>query len=176
MQPNTNHHIKNNQRGFTLIELMIAIAVMGVISIIAVRGLYDVVLMRAKQQTVEDTADSFRTITRTITKAVIESQNVYVPNNSEIRITGEKACQTYKFDASQKAILFYEIFPGPCTPPDPATSAAANITGNDIEITSLIFSPVNSASNVIVMQIEGVYKNSLGDHPIKYETTMTPRI
>lgn len=162
-----------NSQGFTLVELLVAIAIMGIISVVAVRSLYDIVSVRAKQQSIEISSDSFRTLTRLITKSVIESNNVDVPNNHELNITGNNSCETLRYDPSTASVLYAKVSMAPCTPPN---SGFTTLTDPDLVINNFSLTPTGTDIKVVSVEIDGFYKNSLGDHPIKYSTTITPRL
>lgn len=166
------HNNKQIIQGFSLIELLVAIAIIGIISIIAVQGLYDIVSIQAKQQTIEDSSDGFRVYVKLITKSVIEAQRVSIPNPGEIQIVGDLYCQTIKHDPVTGSVLHSKVS-SPCAPPD---AGFVTVTNEDFKITSLVFSPTGSSLEAVSLSMEGYYKNSLGNHPIKYSTTLTKRI
>jgi prepilin-type N-terminal cleavage/methylation domain-containing protein len=62
--------------GFTLVELLVSVTILGLTSIIAVQSLYDSLSIRSKQQTIENSSDSFRIVVRLITNAVVEAKSV----------------------------------------------------------------------------------------------------
>ncbi len=164
---------KNILTGFSLVELLVAIAIIGIISVISVQGLYDIVSIRAKQQTIEDSSDSFRVISRLITKSVIEAERVSIPNSQEIRLVSDASCQTIKYNGTS-SILYAKVSDPTCTPPILTEDDA--ITSGDFVITSFSLSPTGNSVDIILLEMTGHYKNSLGDHPIKYTTTISKRI
>ena len=163
---------KQHKPGFTLVELLVAIAIIGIISIVGVRILYDVVSIRAKQQTIEDSSDSFRVLARLITKSVMESQSVSVPNSHELRIIGEDHCQTIRYDPVTGSILHSKIT-NPCTPPD---AGLIKLTSDDLVITNCNLSPTGVSVKVLSLELQGYYKNSLSNHPLVYKTTISSRL
>jgi prepilin-type N-terminal cleavage/methylation domain-containing protein len=182
MLQNTNKNIDNSTNGFTLVELLIAIAVFGIISVISVQGLYDIVSFRAKQQTIEDSSDSLRIITRQISKSVTEADRITIENTgTTLKTENEIECHTFTYESGNilhkisKSIEPTEDDPGtPCTPPTPGLTDA--ITSDDYtNIDNFSLSPVGSNVQVVTLEITGQYTNSLGDHPINYSTTITRR-
>lgn len=183
MLQNTNNKSHKNCQGFTLIELLIAIAVFGIISVISVQGLYDIVAYRAKQQTIEDSSDSLRTITRLISKSVTEADKVTVEDSgTTLKTENNQECHTFKYDSgnilhrSSKSIDATEDDPGtPCTPPSPDPTDI--ITVEDlVKIDEFTLSPVGTNVQTVTLEIRGEYQSSLGNHPINYTTTITKRI
>ncbi len=170
---NIKNNFKNKYKGFTLVEILIAVAITGIISIISIQGLFDIISIRAKQQSIEESSENFRIIIRALSKAATESINIDIPNINEIRITGEKECQTIKYNSVNKSLEKALVSQNPCIPPD---SNFQTITNSEITITKFSLSPIGQNVKLILLEVEGYYKNSLGDHPIKYTTTITKRI
>lgn len=168
----TNYNAKAGRLGFTLIELLVAIAIIGIISIVAVQTLYDSVTIRARQNFIEDSSDDFRILASNITKNVMEAQRVSVPNPSEIRITGDGYCQTIIYDDANNTIVSSQVTSDPCTPPD---SNFVTITDSNLIVTRLRFHPTGNSLKTVSMEFEGNYKNSLSDHPFQYKTSVTTR-
>lgn len=161
------------KNGFTLVELLIAIAIMGTITVAAVKSLYDILTIRAKEQTLEDSSESLRTLIQLVSISIQEAQYVSVVNSNEVRIVGPDSCKTIRFDSVAKVVTKSETLVIPCVPP---TTDFKNITRDDFVITSFSFSPIQPRNLFVNMEIEGFYRNSLGDHPVSYQTSITPRI
>lgn len=180
MSQNIKNMFNNNKSGFTLIELLIAIAVFAIISIISVQGLYDIVSIRAKQQTIEDSSDSLRTIARLISKSVTEADRVAIENSGTLLKTENNyECHTFQYSSGlilhkiSKSTEPTETDPGtPCTPPTPAITDT--ITTEDLSIDSFTVTSIDG-NKAISLSITGSHTNSLGDHPIKYSTTIARR-
>lgn len=163
---------QGSNKGFTLIELLVAIAIVGIISIISIQSLYNAVTIRSKQYSIEDSSDDFRSLIKIITKEVVEGRNIKIPNSHQIMITGDGSCTTVSIEV--QTVKYLQVST-PCTPP---TVGLTNILGSNFTIDTVksYFSPVSDPARVVSIYIEGVYKNSLGEHPFKYQTTVTPRI
>lgn len=151
-----------------------AVAIIAVISIVSVQTLYDGVAIRAKQYSLETSSESSRIFLKKITKAIIEAGNISVSaDNHEIEIVDENMCRMYVFDSANKRILYSETMGQICTPP---VAGSKGIMDDEIEITKLTFSPAGESVTFIDLEIDGIFKDSLGNHPIRYKTSITPRM
>lgn len=177
MSQNINKKPVKIFQGFTLIELLIAVVIFGIISIISVQGLYDIVSIRAKQQTIEDGSDTVRVIARQISKSVTEANSVNVIENSMLETKNPLECHTFQYDSSSGLIwhkIEYSTEDTVCVAPEPTIDNA--IITDDLVINSFTLTPLGTHAKAIHLTIEGTYENSLGDHPVKYSTTITRRI
>lgn len=164
--------IKTNKNGFTLVELLVAVAILGIISTISVQMLYDGVTLRAKQYSLETSSESIRTFVKQISTSIIGSKNISISaDHSKIYITGEEVCETYAF--ADQTIKYSNMTGDTCTPPE---SVVPYLLNEEITISDLSFFSEGDPPRVVNIYLEGVYKDSLGDHPIKYMTSVTPRI
>ena len=159
---------KLSRNGFTLVELLVAIAIIGSISMVGVKMLYDIVSINAKQQTIEDSSDNFRMVARMITKAVVEAQSIKVPGPNQIELSKEGVCQSFQYNPDNLAILHSASCPF-----DAGNSS--QITTSELKINNFSISSEENFK-VITVEMEGIFKNALGDHPVSYKTTITPRI
>ena len=163
---------KKDRNGFTLVELLVAVAILGIISTISVQMLYDGVTLRAKQYSLETSSESIRMFVKQISTAIIGSENISISeDHSKIDITREDDCETYAF--ADQTIKYSKTTGDTCTPPD---SVVPYLLNEEISISNLSFSSEGDPPRVVNIYLEGVYKDSLGDHPIKYMTSVTPRI
>ena len=164
------------QKGFTLVELLIAIAIIGTISVISVQLLYDIVSIRAKQQTIEDSSDSFRIVSRLISKSIMEARYISIQDTgTSVQIIQDESCQTISYNLENSSIRYKSTDSTSCANIASLT-ADDNITSNDLIITKFLLSQLDEKARVILFEMEGYYKNSLGNHPINYTTTITRRI
>ena len=157
--------------GFTLVELLVSVAIIGIISMISIQMLYDGVTLRSKQYSLETSSESVRVFLKQISKAIVESKDVEVPTSDKILITGENICQTFSYDGVGKKILYSKVESVEC-----AEIGSQPIMDPEIEIIDLSFSPIGDSLSVVNIEIEGVYKDSLGEHPINYKTSVSPRM
>jgi len=171
---NIEKYIKSNlNKGFTLVELLVAVAIIGIISTISVQSLYDAVSIRSKQHYIEDTSDDLRSLVKLVTNSILEGNVIKIPNSREIMIVGDSSCATIKFDAGTGLVLHSRITGVSCTPP---TSGFTTVSGNNIEIEDFSFSPVSNSPSVITLRIIYKYVDASGNHPFTYQTTITPRV
>lgn len=166
-------NIQNKKQfsGFTLVELLVSVAILGLIAVISVQSLYDSLSIRSKQQMIEESSDSVRLMIRLITTAVVQGKKVEVSSDGkQIKIVGELFCTTIKPDESEKAILLSTV---PCDPP--TADNFENISGDNVEISTFIASPTGTDVDIVNLTIEGKSFDSMGEHKVKYQTSITPR-
>ena len=160
-------------KGFTLVELLVASAIMGLVGIVAVQLLYDSVSYRAKQRTIEDASEDLRQIARIITSAVVESQNISVVSPHEIRVVSSSSCHTFRYDSADNSVKLAKDPNYPCAPPD---TGFYDITSADMVVTDFNVYPVGDSVSFVTIEIEGEYKNSVDSHSVRHTITATPRI
>lgn len=169
----TQYFSLRTSSGFTLIELLVAVGIVGIISVISLRSLYDILVIRAKQESLEETSDTVRTFSRNLSSLIAEAKSIYVPaGGTELRIIGNTSCQTVKYDAETKSILISNVNSDPCTPPD---SNFQNVTEENMVINNLSFSPEGTQKGIVIINVEGFYKNALDNHEFSYTVAATPR-
>lgn len=168
--------IKKFDFGFTLVELLVAIAILGGLSLVGVQLLWDTLITRSKQYSIEESSDNFRLFASTLTKSIQSAATVSIPDSSTIKITGSP-CRTLRFNFLAKTIeeAQKEAIGDPpvCSPPDTGFIA---VTKDKLTIQSVEFSPVSVLpSSTITIKIQGFYKDTQGEYLINFETTVTPR-
>lgn len=164
--------IKKKNSGFSLIELLVATAILGSISIVGVQLLWDTLSTRSKQYSIEGSSDNFRLVITNVTKAIQSAKSVSIPNSSTIEITGTP-CRTIKLNADNQAIEQAIDDSPSCMPPD---SGFLPITKEEIDVQTIDFSPIGDLVEVVTIKFEGTYKDSLGEHPIYFNTSAAPRV
>lgn len=159
---------KKNQ-GLTLIELLIATAIMGIISLSSVRLLWGTLATRAKQHSIETSSDSSRFLISTITEAIQSSQSIGVssPFSSSITIKGTP-CRIIRLNGN---IIEQAIDDNVAC--NPVTFKPMNQP--EISLQNLKFSPQGTPPKAIKIEMSGVYKDSVTDHPFNYSTTVSVR-
>lgn len=172
--------IKKTSLGFSLIELLVATAILGSISLVGVQFLWDTLTTRSKQYSIEGSADNFRLLVSTLTKAIQSAKSVSVPESSKIEIKSnievtDEPCRTIRLNSTDGVIeqAIDDSLPT-CTPPDDSQPFRP-LTKEEINIQSLEFSPLGDSLQVVTIKIEGTYKDNLGEHPISFNTTVAPR-
>ncbi len=167
-----------NFSGFTLVELLVAIAIVGIISVISVQSLYDSISFRSKQYSIEDSSDNYRSLVKLITGSVLEAQSISILSSSEMEIIGEGICRTIVYDGTA-SVRYGQATGASCIPPDcsaPDYLGCAPLNGNGVLISNFSLSPIGTSPGIVTLELEGISKNSLGEHPFKYQTTITPRV
>lgn len=160
--------------GFTLVELLVATAILGIISVIGVQLLWDTITTFSKQNSIEASSENLRTFIDNFTNDIQEAKSISVPNSNTIEITGN-ICRTIKYNPTQKWIEEAQDKSIPCTPPD-STALFIKVTQEEIVINRFEISPTGLLPETVFFQIEGFYKDSLGQHPIKFSSNVTPRV
>lgn len=164
---------KKKNLGFSLIEVLVAAAIFSGLSILGTQLLWDTLTSRAKQTSIEETADNVRLVVSTITKAIQSAKSVSVPDSVTLQITGEP-CRTVKFNPTDKSIEEATDATSPsCTPP---SNGFTRITKGEVVIQNLEFSPTGNLVQSVTIKVGGIYKDTLGEHPINFETTVASRI
>ncbi|MFH1971261.1 MAG: prepilin-type N-terminal cleavage/methylation domain-containing protein [Patescibacteria group bacterium] len=167
-------HTIKNIKGFTLVELLVATAIIGVVAVIGVQILWDTLSLSSKQNSIESSSENFRIFISSFTNSIQEAKNISILNSNTIQITGD-ICKTIKLNTAKKWIEEAQDKSVPCTPP-PLTSSFNQITQDQILINKFELSPIGPLLNTVFVQIEGVFKDSLGEHPINFSSSVTPRV
>lgn len=158
--------------GFTLIELLVATVILAGISVVSVQLLWDSVSLRSKQTSIEQSSDNFRLLINNLTKEVQGAQSISVPNAETLEIVSSP-CRTIRKTADGKGIEEATSTVDPCTPP---TSGFVKITQDQFAVRTLEFTPLGTILKSVTMKIAGDYKDSLGNHPVDFQTTISPRV
>ncbi len=164
-----------NQKGFTLVELLISTLIVAGLSVVSVNMLYTTLSSRAKQTSVETSTDSVRVLYTTLSSAVEAAKSITVVNSTTIQITGTP-CRTIKYDNPTKALVQAIDTSALCTAPEVIGPSYTGLTSNQIQILTFSLSPTGNAPSSVTISLTGTYKDSVTDHPFTYYTTVTPRI
>lgn len=167
-------HVTKNIGGFSLVELLVATAIIGIISVIGVQLLWDTLTTFSKQNSIEASSENLRTFIDNFTNDIQEAKSISVPNSNTIEITGD-ICRTVKYNPTQKWIEEAYDRVVPCTPPD-SSALFVKVTQEEILIDKFEILPVGLLPKTVFFQIEGFYRDSLGEHPIKFSSNITPRV
>jgi prepilin-type N-terminal cleavage/methylation domain-containing protein len=172
MLPPTKSTLNQRQSaGFTLIELLIGMALVAALSAATINLLYDVTTTRSKQYSLENSSDHLRLILNDITRS-IQSGRLIDIDTASLKITGSP-CTTYTYDADAASLSRTTDPTAGCTPPETGLDI---LHPDELKITSFVVTPLGNSPAVVNLSIEGEYRNSLGQHPLIYQTTITPRI
>ncbi len=156
--------------GFTLVELLIGIFVIGVMSLASVRIVFNMVNYRSKQFAIEDTSDSFRDFISNFSMAVRNSNAITIGGGGDnIEIRGED-CISYRYNISEYTIERSQSLVSPCS------GSYNRVIQDNIKISSFSLSPVGSALSLVNMDIQGVYKDSTSERPFAFKTTIAKRL
>lgn len=171
-----------NSKGFSLIELLVATAILAGVSLVSVQLLWDTLSTRSKQYSIEGSTDNVRLLVSDLTKAIQGAKSVTIIDSWTIQIVGSppNPCQTVILNDNQQMVRAIDSN-HPCSPPLPSTGSFSPMSPEAIIITNKqsslpFFSPIGNFSNFITIKIKGVYQDSLGEHPFDYQTTVTPRV
>lgn len=161
-------------RGNTLVELLVATAIIGTISVIGVNVLWDSIMARAKQNSIEGTSENFRVFLTTLTRSIHEAKSINIPDPTLIQITGNP-CQTLRFNTTNKWLEEAVVADAVCTPPPP-DAVFERLTQDKINLTKFELSPTGFLPSFVTIKIEGIYQDGLGEHLFRFYSTVTPRV
>lgn len=159
-------------KGYTLVELLVAILIIAAISVISVNILWDSLTTRSKAYAIERSSDNFRQFIQTLTNSIYEAKAINIPSSGVIEISGDP-CMTLSFNSGGNYIEGLSDLSTNCTPP---TSGFERMTDESIIVARFDTQPVGNLPTDVNVEITGVYKDSLGEHPFEYKTTIHPRV
>lgn len=161
----------NTKQGFTLIELLVATVIIGILSIVSTQMLFDAISIKSKQNAIQTSNDTGYVILEQITRNVRQAQSINIPTNDSIEITYKSICINYRYNLTNLSIEKAQETNPPCNP-----SVYTIITPEELNVTNVNFSPLGESPENVSVLIEGEIKDSLGAHPIKYQTNVKTRI
>src|SRR4030042_2122809 len=179
------HDIKKIN-GFTLVELLVSIGIIGIISVISTQTLWNSITTRSKQDSIEVSSENFRTFTKNLTNYIQESNSVDISSDSKIIKLVKKGtdtevdvCRTIRYNSTKKSIEEAAVIGVGCIPTE--DSSLFHIVTEDegrLEVDTFTLSPTGLQPNTVTVTIIGQYLDLLGEppHPISFVTTITPRI
>ena len=157
-------------KAFTLIELLVGIVVIGIISLVAMRIIFNMVNYRAKQFAIEDTSDSFRDFISNFTTNVRNASAVTIDGSgSIIEIVGDN-CVSYRLNSSVQTIEKSQASASPCN------GSYNRILQDNIKINAFSLSPVGVGVSVVNIDIQGSYVDSTEERPFTYTTSVAKRL
>lgn len=161
-----------NTKGFTLIELIVAIGIFGALSLVSVKVLWDTLSTRSKQYSIENSTSAIRPVVATLTQSITSATSINVASASQIQITGSP-CRTIQLNSTSKSLEQVTTTGTPCTP---GISGFSSLTPSTVSITTFTLSPTGLQPKVILISIAGTYKDSLGSHTFTYNFSVSPRV
>lgn len=172
MLRNISQKISFRKQGFTLVELLVSVAILGAISLVTVQMLWDTLTVRSKQVSIENSSDNFRLLISTLSRSVQSAQQVSVPNSSTLEIKGSP-CRTIRLTGDGSIEEAVDSSVG-CVPP---SSSFRKITKEGITITKFELLPEGSNLKSVTVAIQASFKDPLLPEPDEYsfQTTMVPR-
>ncbi len=162
---------KKLSRGFTLLELLVAVTIMGGIGIVAMQSLYSIFTVRSKQESLETTASSSRAVFTTITAAILQAAQIAIPSATSINVTGTP-CRAIRYNSVSKIVEQALDLGSPCSPP--TTGSFDSFTPAGVTINA--FSVTKSADGAVTVSLSGTFKDVFGSHDFNYQTSVVPRV
>lgn len=169
-----SHNTKFNpasKQGFTLVELLIAVTILGGLSVMGVRLVYDGLSYRSKQRGIEESSETVRALMSKITAPIQTATTIIIPSSTQLTVNGYTSsggtyCTSIRLNGTAVE----------------ATSAATGcnsgyiaLHSSSIEINSLLFASDSGHLGVVNASISGQYKDSLGTHQFYDHTTVISR-
>lgn len=160
--------LKNN--GFTLVELLVAAAVIGILAVVSTQMLFDTVTLRAKQNAIETTSDFSYLALESIISSIKSAKNIEVKSGgAEIIITRSSDCLGFRFNNTDKTIEKTQTLS--CPP-----SSYSKLTPEGVQINSLTFAPEGTSLANVYISVSGEIKDAFSAHPFNFETNVFPRL
>ncbi len=164
-----------NHQGFTLLELLIGMAIFGALSLVSVQMLWDTLSARSKQYSIENSTSSVRPILATLEQAIASASTSSIISATEIQITGT-TCRTIKLNGSK--IVQEVAVTSPCAAPTISVSSPS-LTPENFNVTTFLLAPSpypNTNPNIVTITIGGTYSDGLGSHTFYATTSAAPRV
>ncbi len=170
MRINRNFQI---YKAFTLIELLIAVGIIGIISVVTVNLLFTTVLNRSRQNSIQYGSEDARNFMELISTNVRESTSPVQVNPTLLKTYGT-TCRNFRLNTSNFAFEIAEDASGSCNPSLYNRLSDENTT---------IYAPGGTIPNIfslngseVSIQISGNHKDPFGKHEFSYNTVVTQRI
>lgn len=152
-------------------EMIIAVAIFGGLSVISVQALWDTLSTRAKQYSIESATATLRPMLSILENSITAASQSSVLSATELQIVGT-TCRTIKLVGTAIVQQVSTVAP-PCTAPTSGTFET--LTPSGYEVSSFTLSPTGSP-DLINIYIKGQYKDSLGVHPFEATTSASARV
>lgn len=167
-----SHNTKTGKKGFSLLELIVGIAIISVVSLVSVRIVYDTVTSRSIQLAREGASQQTRLITQLLTEAIQSADLINIPTQTELQITGAP-CKTIRFNLTNASLEQAIDSNSGCTPP---FTSFSRLSDGRIKIKSFALSPTATNPLVINVIMEGNYKQAFDNYPFRLEIAITSRV
>jgi len=161
---------KERDRGFTLLEILVAIAVMSVIGVVTTAMLFSALSWRDKLLAMEQVEESNRVIRRMMERAVGEAEEIEVENNT-LRTSKTGECWSFSWQDVTEELTYSHDQTVDCVPEvDPAGELLPQVVRvRDFEIK---MRELSSEGKEVYWKMEISVTRPLGSYETEFEQTV----
>lgn len=130
---------RHKDKGFTLIELVVSIAVMSVIAVVTTGMLFAGMTWADKVRSIEDVSENVKVLGRAI-RIAVEGASDISGGNGTLLVVGDEGCWSFVWDQLSGVVNYEHVAGGGCVPnPNPT----GLILGDGIIVQALNFDIVD---------------------------------